>query len=329
MADLVRSLTPVVTAHGTNTNGSVPDFAALLFIQTPGGTTPLPAAVVGAPYSTTLQAGGGKAPLTWCELAAGSSQMCLLPGAPSALPTGLTLSPGGVISGTPSASGTFSFTAKVTDSTPGTPQTASQTFSLRSYGRATADRDRLRGEPGRRGPDDVRDGHGHRHAGQRDAVDPDRHGRPDGLRALGLELCSGADDGRRFGLPGDGDPDGGGSLAIAANFSATAVHLLSGLSTGLTVNPAGTTTAVVSSLNPSAPRPVGDVHRDRDVAGGRADGNGDFPRRGRGARHVDALRRCRRPSPRRRFRAACTRSPRSTAGARTSPAALRPSSARR
>ena len=64
MAELIRSLTPVVTAHGTNTNGSVPDFAALLFIQTPGGTT-LPAALVGTPYSTTLQAAGGKAPLTW------------------------------------------------------------------------------------------------------------------------------------------------------------------------------------------------------------------------------------------------------------------------
>ena len=95
MAELVRSLTPVVTAHGTNTNGSVPDFAALLFIQTPGGTT-LPAALVGTPYSTTLQAAGGKAPLTWT----------LAPG--SALPAGLTLSSGGVISGTPAASGSFS-----------------------------------------------------------------------------------------------------------------------------------------------------------------------------------------------------------------------------
>ena len=49
MADLARGLTPVITAHGTNTNGSVPDFAALLFIQTPGGATLLPAAWWGFP----------------------------------------------------------------------------------------------------------------------------------------------------------------------------------------------------------------------------------------------------------------------------------------
>ena len=40
MATLVQGLTPVVTAHGTNTNGTTPDFAVLLFVQIPQqGTT--------------------------------------------------------------------------------------------------------------------------------------------------------------------------------------------------------------------------------------------------------------------------------------------------
>ena len=47
-----------------------------------------------------------------------------------ALPGGLTLSTGGSLSGTPTASGTFSFTVTATDSTAPTPQTGSQAFSL-------------------------------------------------------------------------------------------------------------------------------------------------------------------------------------------------------
>ena len=197
MAELVRGLTPVVTAHGTNTNGSVPDFAALLFIQTPGGTT-LPAALVGTPYSTTLLAAGGKAPLTWslapgkraagrADAVSGRSDLRNSVGLGELLVhrEGHRLDPGHAADGQP-------------DVQPG--------------GRRPHDRhrDRLRREPGRRGPDDVRDRHGHRHAGQRDAVEPDRHGRPDRLRALGHELRPGSHDGQRFGLPGDGDPDGGG-----------------------------------------------------------------------------------------------------------------------
>jgi len=252
MAVLVRSLTPVVTAHGTNTNGSVPDFAALLLIQTPGGTTPLPAALVGAPYSTTLQATGGKAPLTWCELAVGSSQTCLLPGAASALPAGLTLSPGGVISGTPSAKGTFSFTAKVADSTPGTPQTASQTFSLTVAGRTTATAITFGANPVV--------------VGQTTSVtvtvtDTQSSGTPSSPTGTVALTGSGLSAASCVLVPTTASaaacqvtvtPTAAGSSAIAASFSATAIHLLSGVSTGLTVNPAGTTTAIVSSLNPSA-----------------------------------------------------------------------------
>jgi len=67
-------------------------------------TSPLPAAKVGVAYSVTLAAKGGTLPYSW-SLSAG------------ALPAGLTLSKAGVISGTPTTAGTFSFTAKVTDST--------------------------------------------------------------------------------------------------------------------------------------------------------------------------------------------------------------------
>ncbi len=124
MLALIQQLTPVVTAHGANTGAGSASFALLLQIQAVGGTT-LPVALVGVPYTTTLQAAGGQAPLTWA----------LAPG--SVLPSGLTLSPAGVISGTPTGSGSFNFTIQVTDSTVGTPQKATQTFSLQINARAT------------------------------------------------------------------------------------------------------------------------------------------------------------------------------------------------
>ena len=62
-----------------------------------------PSGVVGTPYSVTLTAAGGTTPYTW-SISAGS------------LPAGLTLNTStGVVSGTPTAAGTASFTAKVTD----------------------------------------------------------------------------------------------------------------------------------------------------------------------------------------------------------------------
>jgi hypothetical protein len=67
-------------------------------------TTSLPAAVNGSPYSATLTATGGVAPYTW-SITAG------------ALPAGVTLDPStGVLSGTPSATGTADFTVTATDS---------------------------------------------------------------------------------------------------------------------------------------------------------------------------------------------------------------------
>ena len=66
-------------------------------------TTALPAATVGTAYGQTLAATGGTTPYTW-SLATGT------------LPPGLSLSGGGVLSGTPTTAGSFSFTAQVTDS---------------------------------------------------------------------------------------------------------------------------------------------------------------------------------------------------------------------
>ncbi len=79
---------------------------------TTGGT--LPAGTVGAAYSQTLTASGGTPPNVWALMS-------------GALPAGLSLSGAGVLSGTPAAVGTSSFTVGVTDSTSAF---SSQTFSL-------------------------------------------------------------------------------------------------------------------------------------------------------------------------------------------------------
>src|SRR6202035_4203699 len=65
-------------------------------------TSPLTSGQAAVAYSATLGATGGTTPYTW-SVSAG------------ALPGGLTLSSAGLLSGTPTTAGTFSFTAKVTD----------------------------------------------------------------------------------------------------------------------------------------------------------------------------------------------------------------------
>lgn len=64
--------------------------------------TPLPTAVINVPYSVTLRAAGGTPPYTWA-MASGT------------LPTGLSISAGGVISGTPTTLGSTTFKIQVTD----------------------------------------------------------------------------------------------------------------------------------------------------------------------------------------------------------------------
>jgi hypothetical protein len=78
-------------------------------------TNSMPDGTVNTPYSVSLQANGGIQPYKW-TITQGS------------LPVGLTMTPAGVISGTPAASGASSFTAQVTDSTTPTPE--SQTVNL-------------------------------------------------------------------------------------------------------------------------------------------------------------------------------------------------------
>jgi len=65
-------------------------------------TTTLPGGTVGKLYNQSLQATGGTGALTW-SLSSGS------------LPAGLSLSPAGVISGTPTNAGTSNFTVRVRD----------------------------------------------------------------------------------------------------------------------------------------------------------------------------------------------------------------------
>ena len=93
------------------TNSQVQTLTLTTAASLPGGTA-------GTAYTTTLQASGGTTPYSW-SMSSG------------ALPAGLTLAARtGVISGTPTTAGTFSFTAKVTDSTAPTAQTATQSFSI-------------------------------------------------------------------------------------------------------------------------------------------------------------------------------------------------------
>ena len=73
---------------------------------------------MGILYSQTLSATGGQPPYSW-SVVAGS------------LPAGLALAPStGVLSGTPSATGTVNFTVQVSDGAQPTPQTTTKIFSL-------------------------------------------------------------------------------------------------------------------------------------------------------------------------------------------------------
>ena len=97
-----------VTIRGTDANGC---FAERTFVMaiTPA-TCPvitlspatLPTGFVGLPYSQTLTASGGTAPYVFI-VSAGT------------LPAGMTLTPAGVLSGTPTTQGTSSITIRATD----------------------------------------------------------------------------------------------------------------------------------------------------------------------------------------------------------------------
>ncbi len=80
-------------------------------------TTSLPAGVIGTAYNQTVTATGGLQPYTW-TLNSGT------------LPTGLTLSSTGAITGTPTVLGTSNFTVTVTDSETPPAQTTSASLSI-------------------------------------------------------------------------------------------------------------------------------------------------------------------------------------------------------
>jgi hypothetical protein len=79
-------------------------------------TTTLPTGQVGAGYSSSVEATGGAAPYTWSVVG-------------GALPPGLGLSSRGTISGTPTAAGQFSFTARVVDAN-GVPSPSDTTLPI-------------------------------------------------------------------------------------------------------------------------------------------------------------------------------------------------------
>ncbi|MBB4128700.1 uncharacterized protein YhjY with autotransporter beta-barrel domain [Xanthomonas translucens] len=80
------------------------------------GPASLPAATAGTAYSQNLSASGGTAPYTFA-VSAGT------------LPAGLTLNAAGVLSGTPTSSGSFNFTATATDSG-GSPTSGNRAYTL-------------------------------------------------------------------------------------------------------------------------------------------------------------------------------------------------------
>ena len=77
----------------------------------------LPLGVIGTAYSQALGASGGAAPYSWSVVS-------------GILPSGLSLSTDGTLRGTPSAAGTYSFSANVTDTGS---NTVTQSFSVTVY----------------------------------------------------------------------------------------------------------------------------------------------------------------------------------------------------
>jgi hypothetical protein len=111
-AAAATSSTPTPTPNPTPTPAPAPSVPALSIT-----TTSLPGATVGVAYSASLSAAGGTPPYAW-TVASGS------------LPAGVTVSTGGVLSGTPTQFGQASFTLQVSDATTPATKTATQSFSV-------------------------------------------------------------------------------------------------------------------------------------------------------------------------------------------------------
>jgi hypothetical protein len=114
LQDILDNITPVVVSHAVNTGGGAAP--ATLAITTSNG--PLPAGISGVTYTATLSSFGGNAPTTWAVVT-------------GALPPGLTLdSLTGIISGTPTALGSFSFSVSLTDTSAPTRSVALRNLSI-------------------------------------------------------------------------------------------------------------------------------------------------------------------------------------------------------
>jgi len=104
------SLAPLPSGYQGNLVNDTANFMISLQITTvPCAETvtispasPLPAGAVDLAYSQTLTGGGGTGPYTFSVIS-------------GSLPGGITLDPGGLLSGTTTAAGTFNFTIQVTD----------------------------------------------------------------------------------------------------------------------------------------------------------------------------------------------------------------------
>ncbi len=110
----------VATPEGTSAEG--PGCQFTYYAPLTVTTTGLSEGVIGTPYSQPLEAEGGQPPYKWA-LFTGS------------LPAGLELASPGIIAGTPTAAGTSSFTAEVTDSA-GATATAKLSITVSSTLRA-------------------------------------------------------------------------------------------------------------------------------------------------------------------------------------------------
>ncbi|SFH02915.1 Putative Ig domain-containing protein [Ensifer sp. OV372] len=88
-------------------------------VSSPLTVTPvsLPAPAISSAYSQTIATTGGVSPYTYARVG-------------GALPPGLTLSSAGVLSGTPTGSGPYNFTVRVTDSTAPTPITFDKSYGV-------------------------------------------------------------------------------------------------------------------------------------------------------------------------------------------------------
>ncbi len=115
------SFTITATDHSTGSGPFTGSKAYTLTVNAPTVTVSLatfPGGTYNSAYSQSLSTSGGTSPYSYSVTS-------------GALPSGLTLSSAGVLSGTPTAAGSFTFTAAATDSSTGTgPFTGSQAYTI-------------------------------------------------------------------------------------------------------------------------------------------------------------------------------------------------------